>query len=112
MSAAVLAGLMSTALFATSMLPMVVRAWRTHDLSSYSRSHLLMTNAGNVVHTVYVASLPVGPVWLLHSFHVVVAATMLVWHLRFVGEESVTLGSGSTRRGWGVLTSNAASLPS
>jgi hypothetical protein len=112
MSAAVLAGLMSTVLFATSMLPMVVRAWRTHDLSSYSRSHLLMTNAGNVVHTVYVASLPLGPVWLLHSFHVVVAATMLVWHLRFVG---ATTGSGEPlplRRAWSVRISDAASLRS
>jgi hypothetical protein len=84
MSAAVLAGMVSTTVFASSMLPMVVRAWRTRDLSSYSRSHLVMTNAGNAVHTLYVASLPVGPVWLLHSFHVAVAATMLVWHLRFV----------------------------
>jgi hypothetical protein len=89
MSAAVLAGLVSTVLFAASMLPMVVRAWRTRDLTSYSRGHLMMTNAGNTVHTLYVVSLPAGPVWLLHSFHVVVAATMLVWHLRFVEDAAV-----------------------
>jgi uncharacterized protein with PQ loop repeat len=85
MNASVLAGIASTLLFAGSMLPMVFRAWRTRDLASYSRSHLVMTNVGNAIHTVYVISLPGGPIWLLHGFHVVVAFVMLVWHLRFPG---------------------------
>lgn len=89
MSAAFVAGLASTLLFAGSMLPMVVRARRTRDLESYSRSQLVMTNIGNAVHTLYVVSLPVGPLWLLHGFHAVVAATMLVWHLRFAGRRVV-----------------------
>ena len=69
MNAATIAGVASTLMFAGSTLPMVVRAARTRDVSSYSRSHLVMTNAGNAVHTVYVASLPPGPVWLLHCMY-------------------------------------------
>ena len=53
-----------------------------------------MTNVGNAVHTLYVASLPLGPVWLLHSLHVAASATMLVWHLR-LGEEPAALPGGS-----------------
>ena len=113
MSAAVLAGIASTVLFAGSTLPMLVRARRTRDLTSYSRSHLLMTNVGNGIHTVYVASLPVGPVWLLHSFHVGVAATMLVWHLRYVDGEAEPSGVHATpgaRRGSEERPVDVASL--
>jgi hypothetical protein len=91
MSPAVLAGIVSTAMFVGSSLPMVVRAWRTRDLTSYSRSHLVLANVGNLVHSVYIVSLPFGPAWMLHGFHVTVTLTMLVWHLRYVrpdGRES------------------------
>ena len=37
MSPAVLAGMVSTAVFAASLLPMVLRAHRTGDVRSYSR---------------------------------------------------------------------------
>jgi len=37
---------------------------------------------GNAVYTVYVASLPLGPIWFLHSFYVLSTALMLLWHLR------------------------------
>jgi len=83
MKAATLAGVASTIIFAGSTLPMVVRAARTRDVSSYSRGHLVMTNAGNAVHTVYIASLPPGPVWLLHGVHTGVAAFMFAAHLRW-----------------------------
>ena len=100
MSAAVLAGLVSTVVFAASTVPMVLRAWRTQDLRSYSRGHLVMTNLGNAVHTVYVLSLPAGPLWLMHAFHVVVTATMLGWHLRYAGSPGAArLGlAGAGRR--------------
>jgi hypothetical protein len=79
---ALLAGTVSTALFVTSYLPMLVKAFRTRDLSSYSRGNLVLANVGNAVYTVYVASLPLGPIWFLHSFYVLATALMLVWHLR------------------------------
>ena len=40
MNTATIAGVVSTLMFAASTLPMVVRAARTRDVSSYSRSHL------------------------------------------------------------------------
>ncbi len=83
MNAATIAGVTSTAMFAGSSLPMVVRAARTRDVSSYSRSHLFMTNVGNAVHTVYIASLPPGPVWLLHCMYSGVAAFMFAAHVRW-----------------------------
>ena len=79
---AVVAGSVSTAVFAGSMLPMVAKAVRTRDLASYSVPSLLLSNAGNVVHSVYVFSLPAGPIWALHSFYLVVTALMLVLALR------------------------------
>ena len=79
---ALLAGTVSTALFVTSYLPMLVKAFRTRDLSSYSRGNLVLANVGNAVYTVYVASLPLGPIWFLHSFYVLSTALMLLWHLR------------------------------
>lgn len=83
MNVPVIAGTISTVLFAASMLPMLLKASRTKDLSSYSMGNIVMTNVANVVHSVYVFDLPAGPVWLLHSFYVVASALMLVWCLRY-----------------------------
>ena len=58
-SAAVVAGTVSTILFVTTYLPMLVKAARTRDLNSYCVANLTVANAGNLVYTVYVASLPV-----------------------------------------------------
>ena len=80
---AVLAGVASTALFMTSTLPMLAKAWRTRDLSSYSLGQLLLSNLGNAVYSVYVFSLPAGPIWALHCFYVATTATMLLWFLRY-----------------------------
>lgn len=45
-------------------------------------------------------SLPVGPLWLLHGFHAVVAATMLVWHIRCaVRPDAHPARDGEARRG-------------
>ena len=79
---------------------MVVRAARTRDVSSYSRSHLFMTNAGNAVHTVYIASLPPGPVWLLHCMYSCVAAFMLAAHRRWAPQVGSTV-VGSPSEGCG-----------
>lgn len=84
MNASTLAGSLSTLLFAASVMPMLVRAARTKDLTSYSRSQLALANVGNLVHAVYVVSLPPGPLWILHGFYLVTSAQMLRWHLRHV----------------------------
>jgi uncharacterized protein with PQ loop repeat len=83
MDLAVLAGILSTGLFAMSYLPMLVKAARTKDLSSYSAGNLAITNVGNVVYSVYVFSLPPGPIWFLHGFYLVASALMLGWFLRY-----------------------------
>ncbi len=79
----VIAGLISTIIFATSTLPMLVKAWRTRDLHSYSFGTISLANAGNLIHSVYVFSLPVGPIWVLHTFHLVTTGLMFAWYLRF-----------------------------
>lgn len=60
LSLPVVAGMVSTVLFAVSALPMLRKAARTKDLGSYSLGNLLMSNAGNLVHSVYVFHLPIG----------------------------------------------------
>lgn len=78
-----LAGIVSTVIFVSSVLPMLAKAYRTRDLASYSRGNLVLANAGNAVHSVYVFSLPVGPIWAMHGFYLVTSAMMLVWCLRY-----------------------------
>src|SRR5512132_3645736 len=82
-SVAVLAGSVSTVLFAVSTLPMLIRAARTKELRSYSRGNLVLANVGNAVHSIYVVQLPPGPLWALHAFYVVTSGLMLIWHLRY-----------------------------
>jgi uncharacterized protein with PQ loop repeat len=79
----VLAGTVSTLIFASSVLPMLVKAVRTKDLSSYSLGNIVLSNVGNVIHSVYVFSLPPGPIWAMHSFYLVATGLMLFWYLRF-----------------------------
>jgi len=88
-------GIASTLIFAGSTLPMVVRAARTRDVSPYSRSQLFMTNTGNAVHTVYIASLSPGPVWLLHCMYSFVTAFMFAAHVRWAPHPTAGLGPGS-----------------
>lgn len=83
MDLAVIAGVISTGLFAISYLPMLVKAARTKDLSSYSLGNIVITNVGNAVHSVYVFSLPMGPIWFLHGFYLAASALMLAWFLRY-----------------------------
>jgi uncharacterized protein with PQ loop repeat len=77
------AGVVSTVIFALSAMPMLVKAARTKDLGSYSLGHIVLANTGNLVHSVYVFSLPPGPIWGLHSFYLVSTALMLYWYLRY-----------------------------
>lgn len=81
MNAVTVAGVISTLMFLGSNLPMVVQAVRSRDVSSYSRGYLVMTNIGNAVYTIYVLSLPAGPIWLLHMVYTAVSAFMLLVHV-------------------------------
>jgi len=87
----VIAGSISTIIFAFSTLPMLVKAFRTKDLSSYSLGNILLANVGNVVHSIYVFHLPPGPIWLLHSFYLVTTGLMLVWYLRYEWRRTIPL---------------------
>jgi uncharacterized protein with PQ loop repeat len=79
----VIAGMISTTIFALSTLPMLLKAFKTKDLRSYSLGNILLANAGNLIHSVYVFHLPAGPIWLLHSFYLLTTALMLIWYLRY-----------------------------
>jgi hypothetical protein len=83
MTLPVLAGVLSTVIFAASVLPMLVKAGRTQDLTSYSLGNIALSNLGNVLYSIYVFTLPVGPIWALHSFHLVSTGLMLVWYVRY-----------------------------
>jgi hypothetical protein len=97
-----LAGIASTTIFAASTLPMLVKAYRTRDLTSYSLGNILLANVGNAVHSVYVFSLPPGPLWVLHAFYLSTTAWMLVWFFRYGGRARVPR--------LGVLTHVAAAV--
>ena len=94
--AGVVAGVFSTILFVVSYLPMLVKAARTRDLSSYSARSLAVANLGNAVHTVYVVSLPIGPIWALHGFYLAATGLMMWWYLRYRRRSPVEPGSGTT----------------
>ena len=80
-----LAGAISSAMFVVGTLPMIYKAFATKSLQSYSLSSLLFNNLGNLLHALYVYSLPPGPIWLLHTFHLITTALMLFWYLRYEG---------------------------
>ncbi len=82
---AAVAGSISTTIFVVSTFPMLLKAFRTKDLSSYSPGNLLLANLGNVVHSIYVYQLPPGPIWLLHTFHLVTTGLMLALYARSEG---------------------------
>ena len=79
----VLAGFASSTIFISSNLPMLFKAFKTKDLSSYSLGHLALGNLGNAVYWLYVISLPLGPVWFLQAFFTMASAFMLFCYLRY-----------------------------
>lgn len=80
-----IAGFISTGIFTLSTLPMLAKAFRTKDLTSYSLGNILLSNIGNLIYAIYVFQLPPGPIWFLHSFHILSTGLMLFWYLRFEG---------------------------
>jgi uncharacterized protein with PQ loop repeat len=78
-----LAGTFATLVFALSTLPMLGKAVRSRDLTSYSTGNLVLGNVGNAIYSVYVFQLPLGPIWFLHGFYLVSSGLMLFWSRRF-----------------------------
>jgi uncharacterized protein with PQ loop repeat len=82
-SLSMLAGFASSAIFISSNLPMLFKAFKTKDLSSYSLGYLVLGNVGNTVYWLYVISLPIGPVWFLQAFFSIASALMLFCYLHY-----------------------------
>ena len=80
-----IAGFISTALFALGTLPMLAKAFHTKNLASYSLGNILMSNVGNIIYSLYVFHLPLGPIWFLHSYNLLSTGLMLVWYVRYEG---------------------------
>ncbi len=78
-----IAGFVSTGLFAAGTFPMLAKAFRTRDLASYSLGNILLANIGNVIYSLYVFHLPLGPVWFLHGFNVLTTGLMLAWYVQY-----------------------------
>ncbi len=85
----VIAGVLSATLFVSGYIPMLLKVARTRDLHSYSFTQILINNVGNFIYWIYVSSLPVGPIWLLHGFYTVAMMLMLFWYLRYERNRSV-----------------------
>lgn len=79
----VLAGSFSSLIFVLGNVSMLVKAWRTRDVQSYSLAQVGLNNIGNIVHWLYVSSLPFGPIWFLHAFFTLSTGIMLIWCLMY-----------------------------
>ena len=77
----IMAGTISSLIFMSGTMSMLGKTWHTKDVSSYSMSAMWLNNFGNLVHWVYVLSLPLGPIYLLHGFYTIATILMLVWCL-------------------------------
>ena len=78
-----MAGVISSLIFMTGTLPMLLKAFHTKDLGSYSFGNILLSNLGNLIHWLYVVALPFGPIWFLHGFFTVTTGLMLIWYLSY-----------------------------
>jgi len=78
-----IAGSLSSLLFVTSVFPMLLKVYQSHDMHSYTLGNIVLNNVANVVHWLYILSLPVGPIWLLHSFYTVTTLLLLVAYLYY-----------------------------
>ena len=76
---------------------MLVKAGRTKDLASYSLGNIVLANVGNLIYAVYVFSLPFGPIWALHGFHLGATGLMLFWYLRHARQRRPRRAARATR---------------
>jgi uncharacterized protein with PQ loop repeat len=79
----IVAGSISSFFFISSNLPMLVKAFKTKNLRSYSLTHLVLNNIGNLIYWLYVSSLPIGPIWFMHTFYTLTTLLMLVGYLHY-----------------------------
>ena len=86
-----IAGLTSSTLFASSHFPMLWKAYRTRNVSSYSGLNFVLVNIGNLIFWMYIVTLPMGPIWFLHAFYTVSTAIMLAMYVRFAGRNTQQL---------------------
>ena len=82
-SVELMAGLTSSMIFVIGNLPMLLKAFKTKDMHSYSLGQIILGNIGNSVYWLYVISLPIGPVWYLQAFFSTSSALMLFCYLRY-----------------------------
>jgi uncharacterized protein with PQ loop repeat len=78
-----LAGSLAGLIFSAGSWNMLVKAWRTKDLRSYSPGQLILNNIGNLFYWLYVVSLPFGPIYFMHTFYTLVSVLMLVWYVLY-----------------------------
>ena len=86
---ALFAGSAAAAIFMISQLPMLIKACRTKDLTSYSFANIGLANLGNVLYAVYLLQVPVGPAWAIHGFNLATSGLMLIWYLRYSSRRQV-----------------------
>ena len=75
------AGSIAGLIFALGSVEMLVKAWRTKDLRSYSLRQLILNNIGNLFYWLYVVSLPIGPIYAMHGFFTFASLLILIWYL-------------------------------
>lgn len=79
----VVSGTVAGFIFAMGSINMVIKAWQTKDLRSYSLSQLVLNNVGNLFYWLYVVSLPLGPIYFMHGFFTLVSLLMLIWYFAY-----------------------------
>ena len=82
-----IAGMVSSFIFASSYIPMLLKAYRSKDLHSYSALNLILVNAGNLLYWLYVVPLPLGPIWVLHTFYTISSGILLVMYWQQADEQ-------------------------
>jgi len=95
-----IAGTISSFIFATSNVPMLWKAYKTRDLRSYSLLNIVLVNVGNLLYWFYVVNLPLGPIWILHSFYTVSSIILLFLYVRY--NLTTSIGSAVNRL-WGRI---------
>ncbi len=81
--AQLVAGSVAGLIFAAGSFDMLVKAWRTKDLRSYSLGQIVLNNIGNLFYWLYVMSLPFGPIYFMHGFFTLVSLLMLIWYFGY-----------------------------
>jgi hypothetical protein len=79
----IIAGSVSSLFFISSNLPMLWKAFRTKNLRSYSATQILLNNVGNIIYWLYISSLPIGPIWVMHTFYTITSILMLIGYIRY-----------------------------